>query len=127
MADQGRNYCPCRADSPPPSTDDPTVDDTQAPASLGLTLDNISLQLRKQYGILADHGAVITSIVPESSAAETSLAPGDVILEYNQIPVNNTFELLHAVRQDEGFAHKSIRLLVQRGESLFFVGIAPSK
>jgi serine protease Do len=113
-----------------PAPSQPTLEeaqeDTQAPASLGLTLDNITLPLRRQYGILADHGAVITSIVPDSPAAQTSLAPGDVILEYNQIPVNNTFELLHAVRQDEGFPHKSIRLLIQRGESLFFVGITPA-
>jgi serine protease Do len=98
---------------------------TRAPASLGITLDNISLPLRKQYGILAEHGAVITSIIPDSPAAQTSLSPGDVILEYNQIPVNNTFELLHAVREDEGLPNQSVRLLVQRGESLFFVGIAP--
>ncbi|MFO7830531.1 MAG: Do family serine endopeptidase [Desulfuromonadaceae bacterium] len=111
--------------APPQPAPDSPQEHTQAPTSLGLTLDNITLPLRKQYGILADHGAVITSIVPDSPAAQTSLAPGDVILEYNQIPVNNTFELLHAVREDEGYPHKSIRLLVQRGESLFFVGIAP--
>lgn len=112
---------------PPPAktSADEVQGDIHPPDSLGLTLDNITLPLRKQYGILADHGAVITSVVPDSPAAETNLAPGDVILEYNQIPVNNTFELLHAVRQDEEYPHKSIRLLVQRGESLFFVGIAP--
>jgi S1-C subfamily serine protease len=100
---------------------------TRAPASLGITLDNISLPLRKQYGILADHGAVITSIDPESPAGATNLAPGDVILEYNQVPVNNTFELLHAVREDEKYPHRSVRLLVQRGESLFYVGIPASE
>ncbi|MDY0213345.1 MAG: Do family serine endopeptidase [Desulfuromonadaceae bacterium] len=99
----------------------------EAPASLGLTLHNITLELRRQYGILANHGAVITSITPDSPAAMTSLAPGDVILEYNQIPVNNVFELLHATRQEGETKDKSVRLLVQRGESLFFVGISRRK
>ncbi len=113
--------------APPQASTDLPEDKDRAPASLGLTLGNITLPLRKQYGILAEHGTVVTSIIPGSAAAESSLAPGDVILEYNQIPVNNTFELLHAVSQDEEYLLKSVRLLVQRGESLFFVGITPLK
>ncbi|MFW6387525.1 MAG: Do family serine endopeptidase, partial [Thermodesulfobacteriota bacterium] len=111
----------------PESTSGKDEEHTRASASLGITLDNISLPLRKHYGILADHGAVITSIDPESPAGATNLASGDVILEYNQIPVNNTFELLHAVREDEKYPHRSVRLLVQRGESLFYVGIPASE
>ncbi|MDD2557320.1 MAG: Do family serine endopeptidase [Desulfuromonas sp.] len=112
--------------APPPLETTPTdaLVAAEAPASLGLTLHNITLELRRQYGILANHGAVITSITPDSLAAATSLAPGDVILEYNQIPVNNAFELLHATRQEDEAPDKSVRLLVQRGENLFFVGIS---
>ncbi|MFA5701473.1 MAG: Do family serine endopeptidase [Desulfuromonas sp.] len=111
----------------PPQPEAPPTDaaaQPEPPASLGLTLHNITLDLRRQYGILANHGAVITSIIPASPAAGTSLAPGDVILEYNQVPVNNAFELLHAARQESEAQAASVRLLVQRGETLFFVGIS---
>ncbi len=101
-----------------------TSTQTETPASLGLALHNITLELRRQYGIMANHGAVITAIAPDSPAASTSLAPGDVILEYNQVPVNNAFELLHAARQESEEHTASVRLLVQRGENLFFVGIS---
>ena len=94
------------------------------PTSFGLTLEDLSTELRKTHAISADHGAVITAIASGSAAAATNIATGDVILEYNQIPVNNVFELLHAIRQDQHGGGKSVRLLIQRGPALFFVGIA---
>jgi serine protease Do len=78
---------------------------------LGLTVDNLTPDLRSQLSI-PEHvkGAAVESVRPGSPADDAGLAPGDVILEVNRHPVQSADSLvsqLHSVP-----AGKDILLLV---------------
>jgi serine protease Do len=92
----------------------PTAD----PASLGLGVTDITPEAVRQYGLSGERGALITAVDPAGPAAESNLRPGDLIVEVNgqQIAKASAFRQF-AARAKKG---QTLRLLVQRGESLFY-------
>jgi periplasmic serine protease, Do/DeqQ family len=75
--------------------------DSKQKGKIGVSVDNISPQLRSQMNIPSNvNGAAIESVRPGSPADDAGLAPGDVIMEVNRKPVENADALvgqLHAV------------------------------
>lgn len=70
---------------------------TQSGNSLGVIVQNITPDLAKQYGYKRYKGGVIiTSIAPNTPAANAGLRPGHLILEINRQPIDDisTFERL---------------------------------
>ena len=56
----------------------------------GVTVDNLSTDLREQLRVPSRiHGAIVVSVDQDSNAADAGLRPNDVILEINQQPVSN--------------------------------------
>jgi len=56
----------------------------------GITVQNLTPDLRDQLGLTPDvRGVVITELDPDSPAAHARLQPGDVIEEINRHPVNS--------------------------------------
>src|SRR3974390_972333 len=81
--------------------------------ALGLDLANLTEDLRKKHKIKDRvKGVLITSVDPNSPAAEKRLAPGMVIAEVQQQPVANATELetvIHKLKKD---GKKAVVLLV---------------
>lgn len=60
--------------------------------NLGMKVENLNGEFAKNNNIEEDNGVIITSVSPNSPAAESGLKSGDIILEINQETINNLDE-----------------------------------
>ncbi len=119
-----------------PDTDE---EDGKAPgaeaarASLGITLQPLTPQLRAQLRVGDTvRGVVIAGINPSSDAATEGLQRGDIILQINQRPTTTPAEAAAAVDAARKLGRDTVLLLVQRGANPpRYIGVkliaAPSK
>jgi len=93
--------------------------------SLGLTLSEITEELRTKHNINADvKGVIITSVEPGSAAAEKRIQPGDIIVEVAQEPVTNADDVANQVDKLEKDGRKTALLLLSNGKGeLRFVAV----
>jgi serine protease Do len=86
----------------------------------GLTLDDLSPQVRQRYDIPSSvkSGVVVTDIDGGSAAASSGLRPGDVILEVNRTPVGDVGKFKQAYAKSQG---NVLVRLVREGRTLFLV------
>ncbi|MCY0094357.1 DegQ family serine endoprotease [Hoeflea sp. J2-29] len=97
--------------------------DAAAPVvTLGMTLAELSDDIRQEYGIAEDvEGVVITEVDPNSAAAEKRIEPGDVIAEIAQEEVTtpeDVIERIAALKQD-GRRNALLMLAGRTGELRF--------
>ena len=59
------------------------------------------------------------AVAPGSPAEENGVAPGDVILEINQQPVNSPAEAQRIINEDAKRKGVALLLLSRRGQNLF--------
>ena len=87
-----------------------------AKASLGITLQPLTPQLRQQLRLPETvKGVVIAGISPGSDAAAKQLKRGDVILQINQRPVTTPVEAAAAVDAAKKAGRDTVLMLVQSG------------
>lgn len=88
---------------------------------LGIRIENLTDQVRKRYQIDAKNGIIITLVDPEGMAAESNLRPGDLIIEANGQLVTSVADFRSTVdRLKDG---DYLRLLVRRGDGIFYTSI----
>ncbi|WP_426169132.1 Do family serine endopeptidase [Sandarakinorhabdus sp. DWP1-3-1] len=109
-----------RAGLIPDATDSPDSKTTpgaaSARASLGITLQPLTAQLRQQLKIPETvRGVVVAGINPASDAASNGLQRGDVILQINQRPTTTPAEAAEAVDAARKAGRDTVLMLVQRG------------
>ena len=84
----------------------------------GLSLQNLTPQLREQLNIPPEiKGVIIVAIDPSSPAAKTRLAPRDVILEVARQPIASVSDFQKAIAKVSG---NTVLLRVQREDVKFF-------
>jgi serine protease Do len=96
--------------------------DDQAVTQLGLGLSQITPEARQHYQLGDDvSGVLVTTVSPDSVAADKQLTPGDVLLEVNQQEVKSPKDVVAKVDEARKANKKSVLLLVQGqgGESHF--------
>jgi serine protease Do len=92
-------------------------------AGLGLTLSEMTSDLRNKFQIPADtHGVVITGVTSGSPAAKQGLVAGDVILQLGAAPVTRTQDVLARVEALRR-AHRTAVLLVQGSDETQWVSL----
>ncbi len=113
-----------RAGLPAEDDDQPEDDGSKAPgieaakASLGITLQPITPQLRQQLRIDEKvQGVVIAGISPSSDAVAKGLQRGDIILKIGQKPVTSPAEAAAAVDAERKAGKDTVLMLVQRGST----------
>ena len=75
-------------------TKKPTPRHWTLPPDFGLTLSELTDQIRAQYGLdTGQAGVVITGVAAGTDAADRGLAPGDVILRVQDATVNSTVDV----------------------------------
>lgn len=90
-----------------------------AKEGLGIEVEDITPDLRRRYRLAATRGVVIVRVRRNSETYHIGIRPGDVIRQVNQSVVNNEKEFNEALI--EARKHDSILLLVQRGQSGYYV------
>ena len=93
---------------------------------LGLSLANMSDELRKKYGVSSDAaGVVVTSVDPLGPAARKNIKVGDIIIEVGEMIVKSTKEILSAVDKAHEARAKAVLLRIENaaGTDVRFVAI----
>ena len=91
----------------------------------GVKVDELTPQIAQQLGLSAGtRGVVVTSVDPNSSAAEGGIQRGDVIQEINHMPVTNTEQFRTAVK---AAGDQPMLLLVNRKGSTAYAVITPGQ
>ena len=107
-------------DNPKPAPK-PTADTVTA---LGLTLSNVTPELKEKYSLADDaRGVVVVDVAKDGPGAEKGLKPGDVIMEVAQEEVKNATQVAGKVADAKKSGRKSILLLVERQGDLRFVAL----
>ena len=89
--------------------------------ALGLTLSNISEELKDKFSLKDDKGAVVVEVASGSPAAKKGLEPGDVILEASQQEIKTAGQITAKIEEAKRAGRSSILMLVDRqGELRFF-------
>ncbi len=70
----------------------------------GLKVEDLTPELVQRFSIQERQGVVITEIAPNSPADAVNLNPGEVILEINKQPVNNTADFEKVTKDLKGDA-----------------------
>ena len=97
--------------------------DGESITQLGLGLAAITPETRDRFKLGDDvSGVLVTSVAPDSPAAEKQLTPGDVLLEVNQQEVKSPKDVVAKVDAARKANKKSVLLLVQGqgGDTRFY-------
>jgi len=84
---------------------------------LGVTIQNLTPELSKEFGLKITTGALVTDIFDESPAGKAGIKQGDVIIEVNGKTINNVENLRNMVSQSK--IGKKIRITVLRNGKKF--------
>ncbi len=98
--------------------------ETQSVTALGLTLSDVTQELKDKFSLADDaKGVVVVGVAKNSGAAEKGLKPGDLIMEAAQEEVQTTAQMTARIAAEKKSGRKSILLLVQRQGDLRFVAL----
>jgi serine protease Do len=104
-----------------PEEEESAVETRETPAgpSLGLSVQELTPELARRYGITEAEGLVIVRVDTNSAAYESGLSAGDVILEVGREPMKDLDQFNRKIRgYKEG---DTILFLVKREGSTFYV------
>ena len=107
-----------------PKTPPPKPDGAETVKALGMTLSNVTSDLKTKFSLADDaKGVVVVEVAKDSPGAEKGLKPGDVIMEAAQEEVKTASQVAGKVADAKKSGRKSILLLVERQGDLRFVAI----
>jgi len=106
-----------------PAKDVPSKDHDSTVNALGLTLSNITPDLKDKFSLSDDKGVVVVGVSKDSPASEKGLKAGDVIMEAAQEEIKNAGQVLGKIADAKKAGRKSILLLVERQGDLRFVAL----
>jgi S1-C subfamily serine protease len=106
---------------PPSHRAGPPASTPKTGAFLGVFVQSVTPAVREHLELNVDHGALITEILPGSSAARAGLEQEDVITHVGKVAVANGQEM-RAALQKVG-AGKEVELTVARGKEVMKVKV----
>ncbi len=99
-------------------------DDPVTSEIMGMTVSNITDELREQLGLSdSAEGLVVADVVEDSEAYEEGLRAGDLITEAGQEKVTSVTDLEDRIADAKDAGRKSILLLVRRAGDPRFVAL----
>jgi serine protease Do len=102
-----------------PSENIPENEYTDASTGFGIKAGNLTLEIRKQFGINSDLvGVVVLDVDPESQAAEEGIAQNDIIIEINKKPISSVKDFNQQLKTIK--SGDSVLFLLQRENNTFF-------
>jgi serine protease Do len=92
--------------------------------TLGLSLANLTPELRERFSLSGDSaGVVVIDVAKDSAASQKGMRAGDVIVEVAQEDVKTPAEITQKVEEAKKAGRKSVLLLVDRQGDLRFVAL----
>jgi serine protease Do len=88
---------------------------------LGMTVQNLTPELARQFGLEGKKGVVVTDVAPDSAAALANIKPGGIIREVNRKPVENMEDFKKTIAEVP--ENSAVLLLVQEGEYVRYVAL----
>jgi serine protease Do len=86
---------------------------------LGMTVDEITPEMERQFGLSETRGLVVVQVEPNSPAGEAGIRRGDIIMEVDQEPMKDIDEYSKKIRRyDKG---DTILFLVKRREATLYL------
>jgi serine protease Do len=95
--------------------------DQQLFQKLGMSLQDLTPELARQFGYELDQGVLVAGVTPGSPAAMARIQVGSLIEEVNRQPVRNMQELQQVLEKTDG--NKDVLLLVRSGNRSQYVVI----
>jgi serine protease Do len=93
--------------------------------SLGMTVEDVTPELAKNYGLSETTGLVVTQVSEGSPAQEAGIRPGDMLLEMDQEPVKDLASLEKKV---EGYKKgDTVLLLIKRRSATLYLTLKVSE
>ncbi|TYP81714.1 serine protease Do [Maritimibacter alkaliphilus HTCC2654] len=106
------------------STDSTPAPEVQQQTILGMTLSEMTDELREELGLDAGaQGLVVTAVQADSEAAAKGLIEGDVITEAGQQQLTSIAQLEERIASARDGGRQSLLLLVRRGGDPRFVAL----
>ncbi len=100
----------------------------EAPAQLGVSVQNLTEELRERLGYENESGVVVTEVQSGSVAEEYGLEPGVLITEVNREPVRNARQFREALTKAQKGGKLLLRVVFEEGNrSLIFIPLPEKK
>jgi serine protease Do len=107
-----------------PSKQQPPAETPGTVKALGLSMANLTPELRERFSIAEDSaGVVVTDVAADSPASEKGMRAGDLIVEVAQEEVKNPTQITAKIDDARKSGRKSVLLLVDRQGDLRFVAL----
>jgi serine protease Do len=87
---------------------------------LGLSLQPITAEIARQFGLTAGEGLAVTEVEPGGAAASAGILPGDIVMEVNRRAVNSIESVQSAL---EGAGSRPVLLLINRRGQTIYVAV----
>jgi serine protease Do len=94
-------------------------------AFLGVQMQELTPEARIRLGVTAEHGAIISEVVPGTPAAQAGLKPGDVVMSVDGQKIDDPQQLREAVQK--AGPGKEITLKILRGKDTKEVKARPEE
>jgi serine protease Do len=82
---------------------------------LGVSIQDITPELAKSFNLSKEKGALITEVFPDSPAAKAGVMRGDIVLSFNNTPVDDPYSLSMAVGSTQPGSEAEMKIL-RKGE-----------
>jgi len=82
---------------------------------LGVVIQEVNRDLAESFGLSRPHGALVTRVLEDGPAARAGVREGDIIVRFNDQPIDFSSELPHIVGRSEVGADATM-LVVREGE-----------
>ncbi len=88
---------------------------------LGISVQNLTADLAKQFGYTEGEGVLITEVEPGSPAQLKGIQEGTIIKEVNRIPVKNVEEFEDALKKNKGKDSVLLKIKNEKGSEYYVV------
>ncbi|MBI3802642.1 MAG: DegQ family serine endoprotease [Nitrospirae bacterium] len=83
---------------------------------LGISIQEITPQLAKEFGLKESKGALVGDVLPNSPAEKAGFKRGDIIVQYNNQPIENSTQLRNMVAQTGVGTRAKVRVVRDKKE-----------
>jgi serine protease Do len=91
---------------------------------LGVLIQDMNAKLAESFGMDRPHGALVARVLPNSPSEKAGLQVGDVILEFNGVPIHTSSELPPLVGRSNVNEPAKLKILRKGEERTVMVDIA---